>query len=244
MNNEIQILIVEDEALIAQNIKMQLEDFGYQIIDVCYNYNAALKAVTEKKFDLLITDINLGNGTDEKSGLQLVTQLQKIKNCPVIFLTAFSDKDTITKATNLKPSAYLIKPCNANNLYAAVQLAVNNFANNIEAQNEYKPRNLEYFFVKQGSKLLKIFWNDVYHLEAIKNYVKISTNHIKTGVLLRGSLQSILKTMVPSQFADNYIQINRAEVIKKDIIIKINNSTVTTAIGDFNLTVNISTKAF
>lgn len=244
MDNKIQIVIVEDEALIAQSIKMQLEDFGYQIMDVCYNYNTALKAITEKKFDLLITDINLGNGTDEKSGLQLVAHLQEIKKCPVIFLTAFSDKATIAKATSFKPSSYLIKPCNSNNLYAAVQLAVYNFTNNIVAQNEDKNPSIDYFFVKQGSNLLKIFWKDVYHLEAIKNYVKISTNHIKTGVLLRGSLQSILKTMIPHQFNDSYIQINRAEVIKKDIIIKINNSTVTTAIGDFNLTVNISQKDF
>lgn len=66
MESEISILIIEDEALIAQNIKMQLESFGYSIAGVCYKFNAALKAIEEVDYDLVITDINLGDGMYEK----------------------------------------------------------------------------------------------------------------------------------------------------------------------------------
>jgi two-component system, LytTR family, response regulator LytT len=67
MENEIDILIVEDEALIAENIKLQLQDFGYHVMKVCYNYNTALQAINENSFDVLITDINLGDGIDKKA---------------------------------------------------------------------------------------------------------------------------------------------------------------------------------
>jgi DNA-binding NarL/FixJ family response regulator len=138
MENEIDILIVEDEALIAQKIKMQLEDFGYNIVAVCYNYGSAEKAINETLFDVLITDINLGDGLEIKSGIQLAKALKQIKDCPVIFLTAFSDKDTIKKAAALSPSAYLVKPVNTANLYATVQLAVENFGTHKSASLEGK----------------------------------------------------------------------------------------------------------
>lgn len=97
MENSIKILIVEDEALIAQKIKMQLEDCGYNITTVCYNYETAEKAIGEKIFDVFITDIDLGDGTNKKDGLQLAQQVKQTKDCPIIFLTAFSDIETIKK---------------------------------------------------------------------------------------------------------------------------------------------------
>jgi two-component system, LytTR family, response regulator LytT len=233
MENEIDILIVEDEALIAENIKMQLEDFGYNVMKVCYNYDTALQAIGENSFDVLITDINLGDGIDKKSGIQLAQQLKQTKSCPVIFLTAFSDKDTIKKATVLSPSAYLVKPVNAPNLFAAVQLAVENFETNkvIAAQVEEKP---DYFFVKLGNKLIKVFWKDVYHMEAIKNYVKIKTTQYGSEVLIRGSLSQVLQNMLPAVYKNKFIKINRAEAIAGDIVIKIDNDVIETAYGKFN----------
>ena len=104
MEQLIKILIVEDEALIAQTIKMQLEDFGYNIVKICYNYIDALEAIAETTYDVLLTDINLGDGIDIKSGIQIAGQVKQINSCPIIFLTAFSDKDTIKKAAILAPS--------------------------------------------------------------------------------------------------------------------------------------------
>ena len=157
MDNRISILVVEDEALIAQKIKMQLEDFGYSIAAVCYNYEPAEKAVAENTFDVLITDINLGDGIDIKSGLQIAKQVKQLKDCPIIFITAFSDIDTIKKATSLAPSAYLVKPVNAANLFAAVQLAVDNFINKSKPVEEKMA--VEYFFVNVGKKYVKVFCN-------------------------------------------------------------------------------------
>ena len=237
----INILVVEDEALIAQKIKMQLEDFGYSITAVCYSHEAAEKAIAENIFDVLITDINLGNGTDSKSGLQLALLVKQTKDCPIIFLTAFSDKETIKKATALSPSAYLVKPVNAVNLFAAVQLAVDNFINKSKSV-ETEVENIEYFFVKLGRKYIKVFWKDVYHLQAIKNYVKITTTENRNGFLVNGSLQQVLQNMLPKAYKNIFIKINRAEVISKNIVIKIDNTCVETIYGNFTITSNINIK--
>lgn len=240
MNNEINILVVEDEALIAQKIKMQLEDFGYGIAAVCYDYNTAVKAITGTAFDVLITDINLGDGIDKKSGIQIALQVKQSKDCPIIFLTAFADKDTIQKATALAPSAYLVKPVNTANLFAAVQVAVNNFIHNKPSAN--KEETPEYFFVKQGKKYIKLFWKDVYHLEAIKNYVKINTTEKDYAVLVSGSLQQVLQNMLPPSCKENFIKINRAEVIAKHIVVKMEEGFAETKYGKFMVSSKIDVK--
>ncbi len=234
MENEINILIVEDEALIAQNIKMQLEDFGYAITGVCYNYDAAIKAIAATNYDVLITDINLGDGIDKKSGLQLAQQVKQSKNCPVIFLTAFSDKDTIKKAAVSSPSAYLVKPINAAGLFAAVQLAVENY-NNTKNSIEEINKLPDYFFVKQGAKFVKIFWQEVYHLEAIKNYVKIKTTMHTCAFLVRGSLQQVMQVMIPLHLQNKFIKISRAEAVEKSSIINIEKDIMETKYGKFKL---------
>jgi two-component system, LytTR family, response regulator LytT len=232
VENEIEILIVEDEALIAQTIKMQLEDFGYGITSVCYNYTAALQAITEKEFDLLITDINLGDGIESKSGIQLAAQVKQTKNSPVIFLTAFSDKDTIKKAAAFSPSAYLVKPVNAANLFAAVQLAVENFSQQKTAKVD-EAIVADYFFIKQSNKMIKVFWKDIYHLEAVKNYVKIRALEYNSSLLLRGSLQDVLHNMMPPFFRSTFIKINRAEAVAKNIIKETSKGVITTTYGSF-----------
>lgn len=238
MSDMINILIVEDEALIAQKIKMQLEDFGYGITAVCYNFEAAEKATRETIFHVLITDINLGHGIDIKSGLQIAQQVKQIKDCPIIFLTAFSDIDTIKKASSLSPSAYLVKPVSAASLFAAVQLAVDNFIN--KSKPIETPVAVEYFFVNLGKKYIKVFWNDVYHLQAIKNYVKITTSEHSNGLLITGSLQQVLQNMLPEAYKNRFIKINRAEAIAKRIITKIDNDFVETTQGKFSVTGSIN----
>jgi CheY-like chemotaxis protein len=232
VKNEIEILIVEDEALIAQTIKMQLEDFGYGISAVCYNYSSALQAINEKEFDLLITDINLGNGIEIKSGIQLAAQVKQTKNCPIIFLTAFSDRDTIKKAAALLPSAYLVKPVNAASLFAAVQLAVENF-NTKKSAIADEANTTDYLFIKQGTKMIKVFWKEIYHLEAVKNYVKIRTFEYNSGLMLRGSLQDVLHIRMPPAVRVNFIKINRAEAVAKNIIKEIGKGIITTNYGVF-----------
>lgn len=237
MESEISILIIEDEALIAQNIKMQLENFGYKIAGVCYKYTTALQAINENPYDVVITDINLGNGIDEKSGLQIAQQVKQIKNCPLIFLTAFSDKGTVKKATALAPSAYLVKPVTAANLFATVQLAVDNFNTKTTAAPDGN-ETPDYFFVKNGNKLIKVSWKDVHHLEAVKNYVIVKTKEYSSGLLLRGSLHDVLQNRMTPVIKEDFVKINRAEAVNKNSIKEIGKGFIITNYGTFKTSID------
>lgn len=242
MENNIDILIIEDEAIIAETIRQQLEDFGYNICNVCYKFETAVRAIEKADFDLVITDINLGYGVNEKSGLMLMEQMKRIKKCPFIFLTAFGDKDTLKKAASLYPSAYLVKPVNAANLFAAIQLAVENYQN-IKSpgyDSNGKEPAPDYFFVKSGTKLIKVFWKEVYSMESVKNYVRIKSAAHNTDLLVRASLQQFLKTTVPENFRKLFIKINRSTAVAKDTILKINEDSVETRFGVFEKTSGIN----
>jgi DNA-binding response OmpR family regulator len=242
MENNIDILIIEDEVLIAETIRMQLEDFGYNICNVCYKYETAMQAIEKADYDVVITDINLGHGIDEKSGLSLMNLMKRIKKCPFIFLTAFSDRDTLKKAVSLYPSAYLVKPVNAANLFAAIQLAVENYQNT--QSPEYDTGDGEavpdYFFVKSGTKLIKVFWKDVYCLESVKNYVRIKSTAHHADLLVRASLQQFLKSNMPENFRKLFIKINRSTAIAKHTILKINENSVETQFGVLEKTGDIN----
>jgi two-component system, LytTR family, response regulator LytT len=242
MENNIDILIIEDEAIIAETIKMQLEDFGYNICNVCYKYETAARAIEKADYDLVITDIDLGHGMDERSGLSLMTLMKRIKKCPFIFLTAFSDRDTLKKATSLYPSAYLVKPVNAANLFAAIQLAVENYQNTKSPgyDNHNQEPAPDYFFVKSGTKLIKVFWNEVYCLESVKNYVRVKSTAHNTDLLVRASLQQFLKNTMPEDFRKLFIKINRSTAIAKHTILKINDNSVETNFGVLEKTGDIN----
>lgn len=242
MENNIDILLIEDEALIAETIRIQMEDFGYHVSDVCYNFDTALMAIEKGDFDMVVTDIDLGFGVEEKSGLALMSRMKQLKKCPFIFLTAFSDRDTLKKAAGLYPSAYLVKPVNSPSLFAAIQLAVENYQNTVSARYDAVEKDVDpnYFFVKSGTKLVKVFWEDVYLLESLKNYVRIRSTSYNGDLLVRASLNQFLKSNIPDSFRRMFIRINRSTAIAKTAVLSINEDSVETPYGRFEKTSDIS----
>lgn len=115
------ILIIEDDIIIANNLKMQLEtqpDFSAEIATLP---EQAVELSHEFEFDLVISDINLGHTMD---GIKLIPQLGLKPSVPVIFLTAYSDKKTIHRAEAIQPFAFLIKPFHKEQLFLTVNMAL------------------------------------------------------------------------------------------------------------------------
>lgn len=232
MKEKIKIWIVEDEAIIAQNLQWTLEDLGYQVMGQSYDYNSALEAIRNESFDLLILDINLNSADTSRNGLALARQLQATKDVPFIFLSAYDDKDTITTAAQLRPSAYLIKPVNAATLFAAVQTAIENHRESKPATMPHEQYEApDYFFSKIGAKLHKIYWKDVLKMESTKNYVSIKTANNNSEFLLRGSLVQIMQYMVPEPFKPDFFKINRATVLHRNAIISLHLDSVYSTFG-------------
>jgi len=241
MKNEITILVIEDDPIIAHSIKLLLEDLGYNVALVCNKFELAIEALDKVYYDLVITDINLGHGIDEKSGIVLMKHLRKTKKCPFIFLTAFGDKETVKQAATCFPSAYLVKPINEMNLQVAIQLAIENFTNLISPEyRQAEVRETDFVYVKLGKRLVKILWKDVTWMQVLKNYIKLFTAEYKGGVLVRGSMQNIMDLMMPENLKKKFIRVNRAIVVSKDQVTEIGNGYIITPFGRFETSIKPS----
>jgi len=118
------ILLIEDEFIIAKDIKVLLSKNNFAFVDYARNYEEALDLFLKKTYDLIISDINLN---DKKDGIEIITEFSKIKKVPVVYLTAYSDFDIIKRAEKTMPFAYILKPYNNTQLKATINLAILNF---------------------------------------------------------------------------------------------------------------------
>lgn len=115
------ILIVEDESVVALDIKLQLEDVGYQVLGPVSSGEAAIALVSTCKPDLTLMDIRLAGIMD---GIEAAGVLGKEHDVPVIFLTSHSDADTVHRAAETSPYGYLTKPFQIKELRAGIEVAL------------------------------------------------------------------------------------------------------------------------
>jgi DNA-binding NarL/FixJ family response regulator len=118
------ILLIEDEFIIAKDIKLQLGKNNFAQVDIAKDFNSAFLFYSNNDYDLIISDINLNS---EKDGIDIITEFSNIKKVPVVYLTAYSDNGIINRAEKTMPFAYILKPYNNNQLKATINLALLNF---------------------------------------------------------------------------------------------------------------------
>jgi DNA-binding NarL/FixJ family response regulator len=123
--SEIRILIVEDEPIIAENIAMYLTNNGYKVCGIAYDGEAARQQIMHNTPDAVLMDINLGAGED---GIDLAGFIKKNYSIPLLFLTSYTDKETIGRAKEAEPYAYIVKPFDEKTLLASLEIALSNFA--------------------------------------------------------------------------------------------------------------------
>lgn len=117
------ILIVEDEALIAREIQHKLTNMGWEVVGHAFGEEAVELAI-ETQPDLLLSDINLRHGL---SGIDLAQRIQAEVDVPVVFLTAYSDEDTVARAKTVTPFGYIIKPVENRDLQITIEMALYKF---------------------------------------------------------------------------------------------------------------------
>ena len=115
------ILIVEDEPIVAMDLRQQIEEMGYQVTGIAETADEALMAAEETQPDLALLDISIEGSMD---GVQTAKILRQWFNVPCVFATAYSDKHTISRAARQMPYGYLTKPIRANELAATLQVAL------------------------------------------------------------------------------------------------------------------------
>jgi two-component system, LytTR family, response regulator LytT len=227
MQQPYKIVIVEDEALIAEGLQIILENNGFDVVAKYYSYNEAFEGLIQLEYDLVLLDINLGSS---KTGIDLAREVLTPQLKPFIYLTAYDDKATIAEAIATAPSTYLVKPVGSSILFASIQLALFRHLNtdNISAG---KNNDADYFYVKLGKQNIKVMWTDVNYLTHEKNYVRLNGHNIPTsGYLIRSSLHNVLNNVIPKDLLPHFIQVNRRAIVRKSSITK--HSSTELFIGD------------
>lgn len=115
------ILVVEDEAVIARDLQLLLEDLGYCVPAIAATADEALANIVVTMPDLVLMDIRLADGSD---GITVAEAIRMRWTIPVIFLTAHADPATVARAQATSPYGYLLKPFDEREVAIIVQLAL------------------------------------------------------------------------------------------------------------------------
>jgi len=115
------ILIVEDEGIIARDIRQQLTELGYQVVGDTPTGEEAIVLTEQLKPNLVLMDIHLAGKMD---GIEAAQAIRKRFGTPVVFLTAFAGGETLERAKLTEPFGYIIKPFDERYLHTAIEMAL------------------------------------------------------------------------------------------------------------------------
>jgi DNA-binding NarL/FixJ family response regulator len=174
--SKIKILIVEDEPLIAEDIRELLEQVNYQVVGVAYNKEEAYSILNTTKPDIALLDINLGDNTD---GILIAETINEKYNIPFLYLTSYSSKLILDKVKHTFPMGYIVKPFDEANLFTSVEIALSNFQGikktaifSIENINKTLPNKL----TQREFEILSDIYNGLSNSDiAEKNFVSLNT---------------------------------------------------------------------
>jgi DNA-binding LytR/AlgR family response regulator len=206
MQIPLKILIVEDEMIIAANLAMQLENIGYEILGIIPRGEDAINAIKTDKPDLVLMDINLKGELD---GIETAIRMQLEGPMPIIYLTANTDDAHFARAKSTNPYAFLSKPFKKLDLKHAIELA----GEKILTEKSKPPTNVEKFvlndriFVRHNEVMVKIIIEDIYYLEADRNYCQVYTKG--NTYLLVNTLKN-MEDKLPSQ---HFQRVHRSYIV-------------------------------
>ncbi len=129
----INILIVEDELLIAKNLSNKLENLGYKIAGIVCSGSDAIERAGEMKPDLILMDIVIKGQID---GIETATIINQKLDIPIIYTTAYADEETLERAKNSGSYGYLLKPFKERELHATIKIALSKHQETVKMQQE------------------------------------------------------------------------------------------------------------
>jgi DNA-binding LytR/AlgR family response regulator len=205
------ILIVEDELLIAEDIKTTLEELGHNVIAIVVRADKAIEILNSQKVDLILLDITIKGGLNGIDLAEIVNQQFKI---PFIYLTSHADPKTVTEAIKTAPQGYVVKPYSNSDLYTSIALAFENekeeaitFLDNIDRGH---------FFLKIEGMYQKFFHKDILYFRAAGNYIEVHQKYKK--YLVRQTFKK-LGELIP---ASVFVQTHKSYILNREKISSFN----------------------
>lgn len=178
------ILIVEDEAIIAESLYQLLTMLEYEPLEPVQNPDDAIAVIDSEAPQLVILDISLQDG---RTGLEVADYIQSKKlRIPYIILSAHSDPATVAKVKKYAPASYLVKPFRRESLFAAIEIAA------IPAEESDQIEEDHELLLKTGSKHEKLPLQELVFMKANGKYTEL---HFTFGKrLIRMSLSAFIES--------------------------------------------------
>jgi len=157
------------------------------------------------------------------NGIEASTRIKESYNIPVIFLTAYADENTLSKAKVTEPYAYIIKPFKEIDLHTSIEMAFYKHSKELEVLKERdmlyniveNKENKDFIFVKSKSRLIKLNTEDIFFIEALKDYVVINT------INKRYTIHSTMKDIERKMSQDYFLRVHRSYIVRLDKIAQI-----------------------
>lgn len=206
------IITIEDDLLIAQDLRQKLLKLGYDVLGNATNSLEAVELANRLHPDILIVDIIIEGAKD---GIETVEEIYKTYQCPVIYLTANSESAMVKKALKTRPAAFLIKPFKISEFAINIDLAIERFrehttferANHKVSDSIFLPQDFLYYRVRK---------KDIFYAEADGAYVKVFTKDRKYQLSV--NLKSFQR-----QVNDNgFFRVSRKHLVNTEYISRIN----------------------
>ncbi len=178
---EIKVLVVEDDPLIAEDIREFLTNADYEVAAVAHNKEAAIHALENAHPDIAILDINLNNTMD---GIKIAGHINAHHHIPFIYLTSYSGKSVVSEAKQTRPMGYIVKPFDEADLYAAIEVALFNHSQRNQLQyfsrDAINKQIISDLTAKEFEILMDIYEGRTNKQMSEKHFVSINT--IKTHI--------------------------------------------------------------
>lgn len=129
------VLIVEDEALVALELRENVERLGHDVIGITDSAEQAVSLAIKKKPNLIIMDVRLSGRMD---GIEAAELIRNSADIPILFLTAYSGDETLSRATDAEPYGYLLKPVQERQLAGAIEIAMQRHKKDAKLRESYK----------------------------------------------------------------------------------------------------------
>lgn len=211
------VLVVEDEKIVSKDIQFSLKKLGYNVVGSADTGEKAIEEALDKKPDLVLMDIMLKG---EMSGIEAASEIRKLLDVPVVYLTANTDGATIQKAKETEPHGYIIKPFKEVDIHTTIEMAIYKHSKEAEVIKERDmlynlaegKGEADHIFVKSNSRFVKLRLADIYFVEALKDYVVINT------LEKRYTIHSTMKDIEARLPSDIFMRVHRSFIINVDRI--------------------------
>lgn len=225
------ILIVEDELIIAEDIKTTLLKNNYNVVGIAMDYDEAIVIIENNTIDLIILDINLNA---KKTGIDLATALNEKYKIPFIFSTSYSDSATLEKVKHTNPLNYLVKPFKREQLLTTIEIAQFKISEKLNSSKKAEESFIikDAIFIKDKFKYTKLNFNDILWVKSDGNYLDIKTNH--KDEVIRASLSNFIDKLNN----DLFFRTHKSYIVNLEFIANIETNFITIADTKIPITKN------